>query len=412
MSLINQVLQDLEKRHASEPELKSLPPHVRAVSARSERTPWTALLMAVAVLAIIAVGALLYFGIIPRPTVGVPAPAVPAQVAETPAAAPAPELSAQVFAPASRLSDELSVVPEARQRRESAPRPATRATPPSPQPAAATIPPEFRAAIEAPPAPAPKAVETNVVEARAAEVAPAPAAPRPPRPAEPVAAAPVQPAHPAAAAPATTEPRGSIDKQVREMTAAQRAEVAFRKGVAQLQEARVAAAETSFRDALREDPAHVGARQALLGLLLDAKRTDEAEQLLKQALDMNPRQPRHAMVLARLKVERGDITGAVNTLVATLPYVQSDAEYYAFLAALLQREGRHRETVDYYRAALQIAPGNGIWLMGLGISLRTTGQFGEARDVFQRALDTKQLNTELRAYTEKQLRELGTAPKK
>jgi MSHA biogenesis protein MshN len=94
-----------------------------------------------------------------------------------------------------------------------------------------------------------------------------------------------------------------------------------------------------------------------------------------------------------------------------LPYVQSDPEYYAFLAALLQREGRHRETVDYYRAALRTAPGNGLWLMGLGISLRATSQFAEARESFQRAIETKQLNGELQAFTERQLRELGS-PKK
>jgi MSHA biogenesis protein MshN len=203
----------------------------------------------------------------------------------------------------------------------------------------------------------------------------------------------------------------AIDKQVKEMSPYQRAELAFRKGVALLQESRASAAEASFREALREDPTHVASRQALLGLLLDARRNDEAEQLLRTTLEMNPRQPRHAMVLARLEVDRGDVPGAVNTLVASLPYVQSDAEDFAFLAALLQREGRHRETVDYYRAALQIAPGNGLWQMGLGISLRATGQSAEAREAFQKALETRQLNAELQAFTEKQLRELGTARK-
>jgi MSHA biogenesis protein MshN len=195
------------------------------------------------------------------------------------------------------------------------------------------------------------------------------------------------------------------------MTAQQKAELAFRKGVAQLQEARAAAAEADFREALREDPSHVAARQALLGLLLDAKRNREAEELLRQALEINPRQPRHAMVLARLQVDRGEVTGAINTLVAALPYVQSDAEYYAFLAALLQREGRHRETIDYYRAALRASPGNPLWLMGLGISLRATSQYADAREVFQAALDSNQLSGDLRTFTERQLRELN-APKK
>ena len=46
MSLINQVLQDLEKRHAADPETRNLPPQVRAVSAATtRRLPVIALLL-------------------------------------------------------------------------------------------------------------------------------------------------------------------------------------------------------------------------------------------------------------------------------------------------------------------------------------------------------------------------------
>ena len=395
MSLINQVLQDLEKRHASEPELKSLPPHVRAIP-EGPRSAHVALFVAAALIVFAIIAAYLFFGGWLRhatsPTVAaVPAPTAPVSaapaVAGTKPALPAPEpvVQTQMVAPVSRLSDALSFVPDSRPRRDTAPKPAKPAAPNPP--AKVKIPDEFRAAIEPPPA----------VIAEAPQPQPAvPRAPVPPAPATPVPVA---------------ESTVVIDKQVREMTSMQRAEVAFRKGVTQLQESRASAAETSFREALREDQNHVASRQALLGLLLEAKRNDEAEQLLKRALELNPRQPRHAMVLARLEVERGEVTGAINTMVAALPYVQSDPEYYAFLAALLQREGRQREAADYYRAALRSAPGNALWLMGLGISLRATSQFAEARDAFQRAVETKQLNGELQAFSERQLRELSS-PKK
>ncbi len=404
MSLINQVLQDLEKRHASEPELKSLPPHVRAIPESPNSGGNAALFVTAALIVFAIVAAFLYFGGWLRPAPNPPVAAVAPQAAtvvtapavvETKPAAPAPEpaAEAQSVAPASRLSEELSFVPDSRPRKEPLPKLEKSAAPAPSMPKPSTqvkIPAGFRAAIE-PPLAAPTA---------AAEP-PAPRAPLPPAPSAPASADPA----PVADSPVV------IDKQEREMTPQQRAEVAFRKGVAQLQEARASAAEASFREALREDQNHVASRQALLGLLLDAKRNDEAEQLLKRTLELNPRQPRHAMVLARLEVDRGEVTGAINTLVAALPFVQSDPQYYAFLAALLQREGRHRETVDYYRAALRSSPGNALWLMGLGISLRATGQFAEARDSFQRAIDTKQLNGELLAFTERQLRELSS-PKK
>jgi MSHA biogenesis protein MshN len=117
------------------------------------------------------------------------------------------------------------------------------------------------------------------------------------------------------------------------------------------------------------------------------------------------------MVLARLEIERGEVTGAINTMVGVLPYVQSDADFYAFLAALLQREGRHREAVDYYRAALRNVHGNGVWMMGLGISLRASNQAAEARDAFTSAIESKQLSPELQVFVERQLRELSAQKK-
>jgi len=99
MSLINQVLQDLEKRHASEPELKSLPPHVRAIP-EGPRSAHVALFVAAALIVFAIIAAYLFFGGWLRhatsPTVAaVPAPAAPVSaapaVAELKPALPAPE---------------------------------------------------------------------------------------------------------------------------------------------------------------------------------------------------------------------------------------------------------------------------------------------------------------------------------
>lgn len=407
MSLINQVLQDLEKRHASESELKSLPPYVRAVPGR----PQSAVRMYIGAglmvtLVVTAVFVYLYGRarapeadapqIVSKPApVAAPDPvAVPKQPVAAPAAAPPAQAAA--FSPVSRLSDDLSLVAPL-----SAPKEKPAAAVRNAKPAVARAMPE---AVAAPQAEKP---QVPVVEKPSkAEVPTKPEAPS--KPPAPVAEL-VAPPSPIAAVDSTP---AAIDKQMREVAPSERAEIAFRKGVMQLQEGRANAAELDFRDALKQDPTHAGARQALLGLLLDSGRNNEAEQLLRKALEINPRQPRHAMVLARLEVERGEVTGAINTMVGALPYVQSDSDFYAFLAALLQREGRHREAVDYYRAALRNVPGNGLWMMGLGISLRASNQSAEAREAFQHAIDSKQLSPDLQVFVERQLRELSASKKK
>lgn len=404
MSLINQVLQDLEKRHASESELKSLPPHVRAVRGRRRSPVRTYVVAAILMGVVIAVAFFIYSSrrapendapqIVSTP-IAVPLPA-PVSAPKVPVAPPEAEPPAQTaaFNPVSRLSDELSLVAPLSVRKEKLAT-AGRSAKPG---VASSLPKVVRAPLpqaEKPQAPAKETAAKIEAVTKPAAVAP-----------ERVATPAVLPSAAVESVP------GAIDKQMREVAPPERAEIAFRRGVAQLQEGRANSAELDFRDALQQDPSHTGARQALLGLLLDSGRHNEAEQLLRKALEINPRQPRHAMVLARLEVERGEVTGAINTMVGALPYVQSDPDFHAFLAALLQREGRHREAVDYYRAALRGVPGNGVWMMGLGISLRAANQSAEARDMFQRAIESKQLTPELREFVERQLRELSAQKKK
>ncbi len=403
MSLINEVLQDLEKRHASESELDTLPPYVRAVQNRPQSSLRTYLIGAVLVAVFVAAGFFIAGNFrapedkgqqIAAAPIAAPSPA-PVAAPKVPVAPPvvAEPAPTPTFNPVSRLSDELSqVAPPTRPERPAA-------VGRNVKPGAA------RPAKDVAPAPV---MQAEKPQAPAMDVLP-----RIETLAKPVAVAPERALSPPAIPPAAvaTAP-GAIDKQMREVSSPERAEIAFRRGVTQLQEGRANAAELDFRDALQLDPAHSSARQALLGLLLDSGRNNEAEELLRKALEINPRQPRHAMVLARLEVERGEVTGAINTMVGVLPYVQSDPDFHAFLAALLQREGRHREAVDYYRAALRGVPGNGVWMMGLGISLRAANQSAEAREAFQHAIESRQLGPQLQVFVERQLRELSAQKKK
>lgn len=399
MSLINQVLQDLEKRHASESGLNTLPPYVRAVRRRPRSFVRVILVAASAALLAVAVAVLVYSR---RQAPGNDAPPIIAKAIAIPVPDPAPAptsvtkssvAEAIAFNPVSRLSDELSFAvlqPTPAQKPATSGRVVKPGVAKSLKELGDAPPPESGK----PPAPVVDTLSKAILPVRSA----APDA-------EGIALPPSAPIAATDGAPA------AIDKQMREVAPSERAEIAFRRGVAQLQEGRANAAELEFRDALKVDPSHGSARQALLGLLLDNGRNNEAEEVLRKTLSTNPRQPRHAMVLARLEVERGEVTGAINTMVGVLPYVRSDPDFHAFLAALFQRDGRHREAADYYRTALRGVPGNGVWMMGLAISLRASNQSAEAHDAFQRAIDSKQLSPELQEFVQRQLRELS-APKK
>jgi MSHA biogenesis protein MshN len=191
----------------------------------------------------------------------------------------------------------------------------------------------------------------------------------------------------------------------RQESSSQRAEGEYRRALASLQDGRMTETIAALEQALRLDPGHEAARQTLVGLLIEAKRGEEAIRHLQGGLALNLRQPALAMLLARLQIERGG--SGIDTLVRTLPYAGNNADYHAFLAGALQRDQRYREAAEQYQAALRVAPGNGVWWMGLGMSLQGDKRNAEALEAFQRARASGTLSAELLAFVERRLQQLG-----
>jgi MSHA biogenesis protein MshN len=397
VSLINQVLKDLEKRHASRADVRGLPPSVRPLPEQGgRRLGW---LVAVAGLLILAAGGAAAWWVFRAPTMPVPRPAPAAQ----PIAQPPPSPISQ---PAAAPSPSLATAPATAPAPGPAETAAAPAQPATGSPADTGRPAEQQrpAVVAAAPATQPADTATIVSKPSPPKVAPAKApAPRKPEAVgtEPVDAAPAE--QPAAKAP---EAAGSIDKQMRPLSSAARSEAEFRRGMSLLQQGRAQEAEAAWRSALEADPSHEQALQALLGALLERGRRAEAEALLQEGLQANPRQVSLAMLLGRLQLDRGAQQEALDTLLASLPNAQWSPDYLAMTAAVLARASRHHEAAALYQAALRIGPNNAVWTMGLGLALRADGRPQEALVAFERARDLKTLNPDLQAFVERQIREL------
>ena len=275
---------------------------------------------------------------------------------------------------------------------------------PAPVPVVATAP-----VVAVPVAPVVAAEPEPVFQAE--EVAPAPAKARPAelrriteKAAKPAAASVVK-----TAAPAASE-RIIDGKQV---TAQQRVENEYRRALAQLQDGRVSDAMLALQQTLQLDPRHQGARETLVRLLLEAQRPDEAARQLQLSLALDPKQPAQAMMLARLQLDKANGgAAALDTLMRSLPYAADNGEYHAFLAGVLQREQRYREAAEHYQLALQTAPDNSVWWMGLGIALQADNHPAQARQAFERAKGLQTLSPQLQAFVERKLVQLTAAAAK
>lgn len=178
----------------------------------------------------------------------------------------------------------------------------------------------------------------------------------------------------------------------------------YRQALTYLQQGRIAEAQESLSQALETNPANQEARQTLAGLLLDNKRNDEARALLAAGLSIAPEQSNFRMAIARLQVEAGDRSGALITLEQGANYSKNNADYQSFFAALLQRADRHEEAINHYNTALSLNSASGSALVGLGISLQAVGKLATAQEAFARAQSLTTLSPELAQFVDYQLK--------
>lgn len=368
MSLINQMLKDLDARRAEAGGASPFGEQVRAVPARRNLHPawWLAMALALAlsgVLAWIALG---------------PAPAEPQA-----GGAPLPLQFALEIGPTD--APEFAVHAAEKTAADPVPSMESGRMPAGSEPATA---------VETP-----KITPVSVAEARL----PQPAT-LPPAPEKAVPAPVVEPV--AEVATAVREPAPPLVKQMREPTSQQLAENAYREALRALQQGRRSEALRGFEQALRLDGGHASARQTLIAVLLEDGESAEALRVVREGVELDARQVGWAMILARLQLEKNDLPGAIETLERARPHAASQVDFIAFHAALLQRASRHREAIEQYTHALQRMPQNDLWWMGLGISLQAEQRNDEAREAFQRAKAGKTLSPELAAFVDQRLAQL------
>jgi MSHA biogenesis protein MshN len=362
MSIINKMLQELDRRQAPVGANGAAPPlHVRTVAPANEGGVWFRGALIVLTVAATAWGGWLTYQLFPR-----------------------------------RIATDLAfkAADEARTR---APTPAPVPAPASAEPAAAAASPS---PAEVPSSPQiemlrlAESIATPILESKpAASSAPAPAA-------KPVVALPQK------LAPAKAVEKPRFERLERLGPPAERAENEFRSGAAVLKLGRSAEAEMHFAKALEFDNRHRGARQALIAMHLERGQLEAARKLLQEGLALDPAQPDFAIALARILVERKDLPGALAALEGSAPAAGEVPEFHVLRGTLLQRLARHGEAVEAYQTALQARSSIPQAWVGLGISLEALQRRPEAADAFRRALLAGPVSAEVKTFAEQRIRAL------
>lgn len=114
-----------------------------------------------------------------------------------------------------------------------------------------------------------------------------------------------------------------------------------------------------------------------------------------------------SVLLARAQLQAGDNAGAVATLSSHRPSLVSDPNYYALLGASLQQTGQWQESAAIYQQLVSYRPGQGPWQLGLAIALEQAGQPLEAGRHYRLAAQGTGLDESARQFAEERGAALG-----
>lgn len=350
MSLINQMLKDLESRRS--PELPAVEVIAGQHPARKAvQQPLTTGLMILVVLLLIA----LVYTLWPRPETE------PArEVATTPTAR---AVSTQNTAPAP---------------------PSHTATPAAiPNTAATTLPTPVAATIPAPHA------HVSAQQAEPPQDAPQRDVSQTPRASTPSVqkrAAPSQTSQKRLYSPPQNL---NMDKRVLPVSDAELARRRYQQGYHALQQRNTTEAEQHWLATLNDYPKQLETRQGLVALYLSQGRKIEAAKLLSEGVTHHPNNPQLSLLHARLLAEQGHPMQALSALQPFVGEAATSPELLALAAALQQQQRDYRQSIRHYRQALKLQPQQAHWWMGLGISLEGLGKPSEAQQAYEHALRGK-----------------------
>ena len=213
----------------------------------------------------------------------------------------------------------------------------------------------------------------------------------------------VKPVNVSANAEPIVETEANINKTVRPLTDEEQAQLAFQRSVRLLGQGKQQAAQAALSDALAFLPTHIQARETQAALLLNNGQVSEAASSLSEALQITPGATPLAKLYARILVDQGDVNEALLVLERARPTVSADPEYHALMAALYRQEKKHAQAALIYQQILMQRPGVASWWMGLALAQDAMGERAQALNAFQRAQRAGGLSAQVLQYVQSRI---------
>lgn len=371
MSVINQMLRDLERRRPSAPAAG------RPSAPVARRWPWSVLLLGLLLGGLtVLLGQRLWLASPPAAEAETPT-AVAREIAKAPAQTPPSAATAPVPS-AATTSALITNIAEA-----DAPAAAVPLT--EPELIDAEIPAALLAEVPADDAEALARQQQVAVEA-----------------ATELAALAEQPAEP--------KPAGKLAVATTRLSSAELAAKAAKAADEAYNQRRYQQALDHYREALGFDPTRLDWRLRLAELTLASGDLEQTRLLLADGVSVHPRDVGLRLALANLLREQQKPAEALAALEGLVPSGSEAVAWYQLRGGLAQQLGQWPLARASYDQLVLLAPTEGRHWLGLGLAADASGDVATARQAFARALSLPGLSATSRDYLTTRLEQLGGTP--
>ncbi|MFM5510179.1 tetratricopeptide repeat protein [Aeromonas rivipollensis] len=188
------------------------------------------------------------------------------------------------------------------------------------------------------------------------------------------------------------------------------AALAERKATTAMAKGEMREAQDNYYQVLVHDPHNQGAREQLAGLLYGEGRLTEASQVLEEGLRLDPAQADLRLLLARVAISGGDRQKALDWLTGYQPDLAANLDYYATWAGLAQELGQPAQASELYVKLLRQQPDQGRWWLGLGVAEDGQGHRQRALDAYGNAQLHGDLGEASTRWLEQRIAQLTPSP--
>jgi hypothetical protein len=195
---------------------------------------------------------------------------------------------------------------------------------------------------------------------------------------------------------ASHTPIRTLSPLQRDRQIARQAEILIRAGKAE-------AAESQLRKQLATQVPSSYSAELLVSLYIHQQRFSEAEQLLSELLAKNTQDARLLLSRARLLLAKSEYAQAVAVLTGLRPPLNELPQYYEMLGVAARQNQQYELSVQTYQQLLSFDSSRGDWWVGMAIALDLKGDSTMARNAYLRAMQARDLSTALRDYAQQRM---------